>query len=106
VIVTVFRGYTRKDLNPQLLQQVEQRGVRMYELASNMPGFISYKEFQAADGESVAIVEFATLEQVRAWHDQPEHREELSDAGAIGEEEGATAIRHDRSDPASQRRAT
>jgi heme-degrading monooxygenase HmoA len=75
VIVTVFRSRVRKDLDPGLLPEIAKRSGRMLELASQMPGFISYKEFQASDGEIVSIVEFSTLEQVHAWHDQPEHLE-------------------------------
>jgi heme-degrading monooxygenase HmoA len=75
MVVTVFRAYARKSLDPQLLPQIEARAARMLELASKMPGFISYKEFQAADGETLSIVEFDTVEHVRAWHDDPEHRE-------------------------------
>ncbi len=47
----------------------------MYELASAMPGFVSYKDFVAADGEAVAIVEFATLADCTRWRDHPEHRQ-------------------------------
>jgi heme-degrading monooxygenase HmoA len=39
-----------------------------------MPGFISYKEFAAADGEGVAIVEFESNETLEAWRNHPEHR--------------------------------
>jgi hypothetical protein len=35
---------------------LEKLGARMYELATRMPGFISYKDFVAADGESVSLV--------------------------------------------------
>jgi heme-degrading monooxygenase HmoA len=73
MIVTVFRARLRPDLNADVLSQLATRGARMYELASAMPGFISYKDFSAADGESVSIVEFETEAQVRAWRDQPEH---------------------------------
>jgi len=75
MIVTVFRAYARRDLDPKLMPDIQKRSKRMLELASSMPGFISYKEFQAADGETVSIVEFETLEHVQAWHDHPEHRE-------------------------------
>jgi hypothetical protein len=39
-------------------------GLRMHELATRMPGFISYKDFAAADGETVTIVEFESEETV------------------------------------------
>jgi heme-degrading monooxygenase HmoA len=75
MVVTVFRARVRKDLNPALYPEVAKRNARMLELASSMPGFLSYKEFAAADGELLSIVEFDTLEHVRAWGEQPEHRE-------------------------------
>ena len=46
----------------------------MYELASKMPGFVSYKDFTAEDGENVTIVEFESLETLAAWRDHPEHK--------------------------------
>ena len=52
----------------------EALGARMYELAVGMPGFVSYAEF-AADGESVALVEFTTAEALAAWRNHPEHVE-------------------------------
>lgn len=74
MIVTVFRARLRQDLDPQLMPEIEQQNARMLELASRMPGFISYKDFQAQDGETLSIVEFETLEHVRVWHDHPEHQ--------------------------------
>jgi heme-degrading monooxygenase HmoA len=47
----------------------------MFELASGMPGFISYKDFAAADGETVSIVEFSSHETLAAWRNHPEHLE-------------------------------
>ena len=73
MVVTVFRARLRKDLDPGIGPELEKRGARMVELASQMPGFISYKDFQASDGETLSIVEFDSIEHVRAWHDQPEH---------------------------------
>lgn len=70
MVVTVFRSR----LKPGIEAQVEPIGARMYELASAMPGFVSYREYQSADGESVAIVEFETSEALAAWRDHPEHR--------------------------------
>ena len=71
MIVIVFR--TR--LNPESDQQaLGELGARMVAIASTMPGFISYKDFAAEDGESVTIVEFESLETLAAWRDNPEHR--------------------------------
>ena len=71
MVVVVFRSRLRDGCGPDL----EEMGQRMYGLASSMPGFRSYKDFAAADGENVAIVEFETLDQVAAWREHPEHRE-------------------------------
>jgi heme-degrading monooxygenase HmoA len=46
----------------------------MLALAGQMPGFRSIKTFTALDGERVSIIEFESLETVRAWRDHPEHR--------------------------------
>ena len=48
---------------------------RMLELAQSMPGFVSYKVYASDDGERASIIEFETAEQLRAWREQPEHRE-------------------------------
>jgi heme-degrading monooxygenase HmoA len=47
----------------------------MYELGTAMPGFVSYKEFAAEDGETLTLVEFDTEAQLLAWRNQPEHLE-------------------------------
>ena len=69
-MVVVFRSRLRADAD---LQALEAAGARMYELASAMPGFISYKDFTATDGESVSIVEFSDAASLLAWHNHPEH---------------------------------
>jgi len=70
VVVIVFRSKLREGVDPSPLEPV---GIRLYELARSMPGFISYKDFAAADGESVSIVEFESLETLEAWRHHPEH---------------------------------
>lgn len=75
MVVTVFRARVRKDLDPKLYPEVAQRSARMLELASSMPGFVSYKDFSASDGEMASIIEFESAEHVRAWGEHPEHRE-------------------------------
>jgi heme-degrading monooxygenase HmoA len=72
MVVIVFRAKVRADAN---LAPLEEMGARMYQLASAMPGFISYKDFTAGDGESVSIVEFESLETLAAWRNHPEHKE-------------------------------
>jgi len=71
MVVVVFRSRLR----PGVESQIEAVGGRMYELAAGMPGFVSYREYAAADGESVAIVEFESHETLAAWREHPEHRQ-------------------------------
>lgn len=70
MVVIVFRTRLKEGIDEQALTAM---GERMYELASAMPGFISYKDFSAADGENVSIVEFDSMEALAAWRDHPEH---------------------------------
>jgi heme-degrading monooxygenase HmoA len=72
VIVTVFRARVRAGIDEAALTAI---GARMAELAPTMPGFVSYKDYAAEDGEGVTIVEFDTLEHQLAWRMHPEHQE-------------------------------
>jgi len=72
MVVVVFRARLRSVVDEAKLEIL---GNRMAELAASMPGFISYKDFAAPDGENVTVVEFDTLENSAAWRDHPEHRE-------------------------------
>jgi len=71
MVIIVFRAR----VTPGVEEEIATVGARMYELASSMPGFISYKDFLAEDGESASIIEFETLEHVTAWREHPEHKE-------------------------------
>jgi heme-degrading monooxygenase HmoA len=72
MVVIVFRARLKPQVDHEALAQV---GQRMYEIASSMPGYVSYKEFSAEDGEAVSIVEFESLETLAAWREHPEHKE-------------------------------
>src|SRR5215831_1709414 len=71
MVIIVFRGRLRPGVDQQTLLQM---GQRMYAIASSMPGYISYKDFTAEDGESVSIIEFESHESLTAWREHPEHR--------------------------------
>jgi heme-degrading monooxygenase HmoA len=71
MVVVIF--YSR--LKPGVEKEVAALGGRMYALGSAMPGFVSYRDYTATDGESVAIVEFESRETLAAWRNHPEHRE-------------------------------
>jgi heme-degrading monooxygenase HmoA len=69
MIVTVFRSRLLPGLRDEYVALAE----RMHELAARMPGYISHKGFFADDGERVTIVEFESLETLRAWRMHSEH---------------------------------
>jgi heme-degrading monooxygenase HmoA len=72
MVIVVFRSRLRPGVDVTALEQL---GIRMYGLATKMPGFVSYKDFGATDGESVSIVEFESPETLAAWRHHPEHVE-------------------------------
>lgn len=47
----------------------------MLALAKGMPGFVSYKSFASDAGERCSIIEFESLDHLRAWRDHPQHRQ-------------------------------
>jgi len=71
MVIVVFRSRLKPDVAHEELGRL---GQRMYEIASSMPGYVSYKDFSASNGESVSIVEFESLETLTAWRNHPEHR--------------------------------
>ena len=75
MIVTVFRSRPRHDLSADVIAELTRIGTRMAELAPTMPGFVSYRDYAASDGESVTVVEFQTMEDALRWRNHPEHRE-------------------------------
>jgi heme-degrading monooxygenase HmoA len=50
------------------------RAAEMFGYATKMPGFRSFKQFTADDGERVSLIEFETEAQSRAWREHAEHR--------------------------------
>ncbi len=70
MVVTIFRSRLRDDAEPLY----SGWAARIDALADAMPGFVSIKRFDAADGERVSIVEFADQASHDAWRDHPEHR--------------------------------
>ena len=55
--------------------EYEALGLRMYELALAMPGFVDFRQAPLADGRELAIAYFETEEAMKAWYDHPEHRQ-------------------------------
>lgn len=74
MVVIVFRSRMRQDIPEAKMGELGAMAQRMSELATGMPGFVSYKDFVAEDGENVSIVEFESPETLAAWRDHPEHK--------------------------------
>jgi len=72
MILTVFRARLRADADADAAAALNER---MLALATGMPGFVSYRDYTAEDGENVTIVEFASDAEQLAWRDQAEHRD-------------------------------
>jgi heme-degrading monooxygenase HmoA len=70
MVVTIFRSR----LNPEHAGAYQEMAARMRTLAEGMPGFISFKTFNAEDGERASVIEFESEETLRAWREHPEHR--------------------------------
>ncbi|HAV1831526.1 TPA: antibiotic biosynthesis monooxygenase [Enterobacter hormaechei subsp. steigerwaltii] len=72
MIVTVFRF--RLSSVPDAQRAYAEMAPCIYNIAKSTPGFISFKRFDAEDGERVAIVEFDNLESHDRFVSHPEHR--------------------------------
>jgi heme-degrading monooxygenase HmoA len=70
MVVVVFRTHVQPQAD---LEQLHALNQQMVALVSQMPGFLSLKDFSAQDGEFLVLAEFASLESVDAWKAHPEH---------------------------------
>jgi len=66
----VFRTRMAADAPESYAARVEE----IFGYAAQMPGFRWIKDFAADDGERVALIEFDTEAQSRAWSQHLEHR--------------------------------
>src|SRR5215831_3635544 len=71
MVITIFRSRLRQDHADEFRVLAD----RMLALAKEMPGFLSYKSFASDDGERCSIIEFDSLEHLRAWREHPDHRQ-------------------------------
>ena len=72
MILVVFRSRNRPGAD---LEEYSRRSARLHELVQQHPGFISIESFETPDGEEVSLEYFENDESVKAWRDNPEHRE-------------------------------
>lgn len=69
--VALFYAHVNPDFNSA---EYATMGMRMYELASQMPGFVALHKAELPDGRELAIAYFETEEHMKAWYNHPEHR--------------------------------
>jgi heme-degrading monooxygenase HmoA len=69
MVLVIFRSVLREGVDGKYSVIAKE----MEELVSTMPGFISAKDFTAADGERVSIIEFESEEAIQAWYRHPDH---------------------------------
>jgi heme-degrading monooxygenase HmoA len=72
MMVVFFKTQPRGDIDTREYQKTAER---MYELASHMPGFLSFKRYSADDGDVVEVARFESEEALEAWRNHPEHVE-------------------------------
>jgi heme-degrading monooxygenase HmoA len=72
MILVVFRSRNRPDAD---LEEYSRRSRRLHELVQQHRGFISIESFETPDGEEVSLEMFESDESVKAWRENPEHRE-------------------------------
>ena len=72
MILVVFRSRARADGD---VEEYAKRSGRLHELVKQHPGFISIESFETPDGEEVSLELFESDESVKAWRENPEHRE-------------------------------
>jgi heme-degrading monooxygenase HmoA len=71
MIVVLFSITMREDAS---VEEEEAESERMWAIVSSMPGFISYKAYTAADGETIAVVRFESRAALDAWKLERRHR--------------------------------
>ena len=63
----------RSRLRPGIEEEYGARAERVAELAVASPGFVSAKDFTAEDGERLALIEWASAEELAGWRGHPDH---------------------------------
>ena len=69
--LVVFRNRKRAGFDAEAY---DAEAERMMQLASDQPGFLSFKSYTADDGEVIALSEWADEPSARSWGSQVEHR--------------------------------
>ncbi len=70
-------------LTPEAGEEYVATDQRLMEMARSAPGFVDAKSFTAADGERLTVVWWKDLETLRAWREDPVHREAQAKGRAL-----------------------
>ena len=70
MFLVVFRNRKRAGIDAAAY---DADAARMEQLASQQPGYLSFKSYKAEDGEDVALSEWVDEAAARAWGRQTEH---------------------------------
>ncbi len=73
--VVAFFRYRMNDLSAAERAEYNRTAERLYGIASAMPGFVSYREYEGKNGELLGVTEWASAEALAAWREHPEHRQ-------------------------------
>ena len=71
MFVALFWGDVRPDWRNDAYGAI---GLRMFQRASEMPGFVALHRLDVPDGRELAIAYFETEEAMTAWYNHPDHR--------------------------------
>jgi len=71
-IVVPFKTHLREGADGAAYERTSRR---MHELVSRIPGIISIKGYTSEDGDEIDLVRFESADAVKAWREQPEHRD-------------------------------
>lgn len=70
MMVVVFRSRLREEAR----EAFAARAGEVYGWAEKMPGFVSSKDFVADDGERLALIEFRSADDLKAWRQHHGHQ--------------------------------
>jgi heme-degrading monooxygenase HmoA len=69
--VALFWGKVRPEWQNEAYASI---GLKMFEAASSMPGFVALHRLEVPDGRELAIAYFESEEAMEAWYNHPDHR--------------------------------
>src|SRR3990172_2754878 len=70
-VVVFFKMHTKPEVDSKQLKALDHS---MYDIVSQMPGFLSIETYTSGDGDQVGIVRFTSEEALAAWRNHPDHR--------------------------------